>query len=92
VKVIYSDIKARFHQIGAKMQNIDVNQAKQQLPQLIEQVVGGNEVIITKSGQPVVRLVAITKRRDQRQFGSARGLIEMSDDFDEPLEDFRDYM
>jgi prevent-host-death family protein len=74
------------------MQNIDVNQAKQQLPQLIEQVVGGNEVIITKSGQPVVRLVAITKRRDQRQFGSARGLIEMSDDFDEPLEDFRDYM
>lgn len=74
------------------MQNIDVNQAKQQLPQLIEQVVGGNEVIITKSGQPVVRLVAITKRRDQRQFGSARGLIEISDDFDEPLEDFRDYM
>ncbi|MCK4604615.1 MAG: type II toxin-antitoxin system Phd/YefM family antitoxin [Deltaproteobacteria bacterium] len=74
------------------MQNIDVNQAKQQLHQLIEQAVGGNEVIITKSGQPVVRLVAITKRRDQRQFGSARGLIEMSDDFDEPLEDFRDYM
>ncbi len=74
------------------MQNIDVNQAKQQLPQLIEQAVGGSEVIITKSGQPVVRLVAITKRRDQRQFGSARGLIEMSDDFDEPLEDFRDYM
>ena len=24
------------------MQNIDVNQAKQQLPQLIEQAVGGN--------------------------------------------------
>ena len=74
------------------MQNIDVNQAKQQLPQLIEQALGGNEVIITKSGQPIVRLVAITKRRHQRQFGSARGLIEMSDDFDEPLEDFRDYM
>jgi prevent-host-death family protein len=74
------------------VQNIDINQAKQQLPQLIEQAVGGNEIIITKSGQPVVRLVAITKRRDQRQFGSARGLIEMSDDFDEPLEDFRDYM
>nr|QNO42416.1 hypothetical protein ODADPOMJ_00009 [Methanosarcinales archaeon ANME-2c ERB4] len=74
------------------MQNIDVNQAKQQLHQLIEQAVGGNEVIITKSGQPVVRLVAITKRRDQRQFGSAKGLIEMSDDFDEQLEDFRDYM
>jgi len=27
-----------------------------------------------------------------RGFGSARGLITISDDFDEPLEDFRDYM
>ena len=26
------------------------------------------------------------------QFGSARGLIKISDDFDEPLEDFIDYM
>jgi hypothetical protein len=28
----------------------------------------------------------------QPQFGSARGLIKISDDFDEPLEDFIDYM
>ena len=26
------------------------------------------------------------------QFGSAKGLIKMSADFDEPLEDFADYM
>ena len=26
------------------------------------------------------------------QFGSARGKVKMSDDFDEPLEDFADYM
>jgi antitoxin (DNA-binding transcriptional repressor) of toxin-antitoxin stability system len=53
---------------------------------------GGDEVIITKSGQPGVRLVSISKHRNQRLFGSARGIIEMSDDFDEPLEDFREYM
>jgi hypothetical protein len=28
----------------------------------------------------------------QPQFGSAKGLITMSDDFDEPLEDFEEYM
>jgi hypothetical protein len=28
----------------------------------------------------------------QPRFGSARGLIKISDDFDEPLEDFIDYM
>ena len=26
------------------------------------------------------------------RFGSAKGMIEMSDDFDEPLDDFMDYM
>ena len=28
----------------------------------------------------------------QPRFGSAKGLVWMSDDFDEPLEDFKDYM
>jgi hypothetical protein len=28
----------------------------------------------------------------QRTFGSARGLIKIADDFDEPLEDFREYV
>ena len=31
-----------------------------------------------------------TKRR--RRPGSAKGLVHISDDFDEPLEDFREYM
>jgi hypothetical protein len=28
----------------------------------------------------------------KRQLGAAKGLIKMSPDFDEPLEDFKDYM
>lgn len=44
------------------MQNIDINEAKRRLPELIEQASSGDEVIITKSGQPIVKLVAITKR------------------------------
>lgn len=31
-------------------------------------------------------------KRKKRKFGSAKGLISMSPDFDEPLEDFKDYM
>lgn len=27
----------------------------------------------------------------ERQFGAGKGLLTMSDDFDEPLEDFKDY-
>jgi antitoxin (DNA-binding transcriptional repressor) of toxin-antitoxin stability system len=50
----------------------------------------GEDVIITKDEQPLVKLVSMTKR--QRQFGSAKGLIKIADDFDSPLEEFREYM
>lgn len=73
------------------MHEVDVKQAKQHLPELIEQTISGEEVVITKGGQPVVKLVAISKGKRQRQFGSARGLIKISDDFNEPLEDFEEY-
>lgn len=32
-----------------------------------------------------------SSEKKQRTFGSAEGMIEMSEDFDEPLEDFREY-
>jgi prevent-host-death family protein len=74
------------------MQTIDVNQAKQRFPELIEQTISGGEVVITREGKPVARLVAMFKPpRKQRRFGSARGLIKMTDDFDAPLEDFKEY-
>ncbi len=74
------------------MQTIDVNQAKQRFPELIERTISGDEVVITQGGQPVAKLVAIIKPlRKQRRFGSAGGLIIMADDIDEPLEDFKEY-
>ena len=33
-----------------------------------------------------------TKSRIKREAGLAKGLIQMRDDFDEPLEDFKQYM
>ena len=38
-----------------------------------------------------LRIIANLKPKE-RQFGCARGLIEMKLDFDESLEDFREYM
>jgi prevent-host-death family protein len=74
------------------MQTIDVNQAKQHFPELIEQTIRGDEVVITREGQPVVRLVAMIKPpRKQRRFGCARDLIKMADDIGEPLKDFKEY-
>jgi prevent-host-death family protein len=75
------------------MRKVDVEQARECLPDLIEEAMAGGEVLITRDRRPLVRLVAAAPReRKERPFGSAQGLVHIADDFDEPLEDFRDYM
>jgi len=39
-----------------------------------------------------VKLVSVKKNQRHPQFGSAKGLITMADDFDAPLENFKEYM
>lgn len=68
------------------MLNIDINQAKQNFSELIEKTVKNGEVIITKDGQPFVKMIPLAKSKKERKFGTAKGLIKMSDDFDQPLD------
>ncbi|NWF59772.1 MAG: type II toxin-antitoxin system prevent-host-death family antitoxin [Fischerella sp.] len=72
------------------MQQVDIVKASKSLSELIEAVIGGEEVIITRENQPLVRLVVISETKPRPQFGSAKNLIVMSEDFDEPLEDFNE--
>ncbi len=74
------------------MLDVDINQAKQNFPELIEKTISNGEVIITKDGQPIAKLVSIATTKQQRKFGTAKGLIKMSADFDKPLNDFKEYM
>lgn len=73
------------------MQHIDISQVKQYLPQIFEKDIH-EAIIITKQGLPIAKIIGISKQKKQRQFGSAKGLIKMSDDFDGPLEDFKEYI
>lgn len=74
------------------MQEVDVNDAKTRLPDLIEAAINGEQIVITKDNLPMAKLVPISRHTHRPQFGSARGLITMSDDFDEPIDDFEVYM
>jgi prevent-host-death family protein len=74
------------------MLHVTLEEATRQLPELIEKAVeGGEEVVITRGSTPVVKLAPCGASRRRRQFGSAKGLIEMGPDFDDPLEDFAEY-
>ena len=75
------------------MPQIDVSQAKSQLEELVEKASQGEKVVITRGDGAAFKLVPTFEGKPTRpRFGSAKGQVWMSDDFDEPLDDFNDYM
>lgn len=76
------------------MTQIDIAEANYRLIELIKIAVEVEEVIITENQQPLVKITPINKREKSHavKAGSAKGKVWMSDDFDAPLEDFKDYM
>lgn len=73
------------------MLQVTVEEAKVQLSDLIDAAVMGESVYIVQGEQPIVQLVPMLPVPRRRQFGSARGLIEMTEEFDDPLADLEAY-
>ena len=71
---------------------VTVKDAKNKLDDLIEAVINGDEVFIVTDDEKMFQLIRVDAPIKHRKAGSAKGLIEISDDFDAPLEDFKDYM
>ena len=65
--------------------SVGVREAKTHLSRLLDDVAAGEEVVITRRGQPAARLVAL-EVRPPRRFGRQRGRISVSSDFDAPLD------
>ncbi|WP_017294866.1 type II toxin-antitoxin system Phd/YefM family antitoxin [Geminocystis herdmanii] len=75
------------------MTTLELKQAKNQLNELLEIVLKGEEIIITENNEPVIKLTPIKlDKKPPRQPGSAEGKVWIADDFDAPLTDFEDYM
>ncbi len=68
-----------------------MHEAKTHLSQLLARALAGEEIVITRSGEPLVTLVPVQRKR-KPNFGFARGTITMSDDFDAIPEGFEDYI
>jgi prevent-host-death family protein len=66
----------------------NVHEAKTQFPKLLKKVGNREEVVISKAGKPVARLIAINERPTQRIAGSAKEKVFIAKDFDAPLPEF----
>ena len=75
------------------MTRIMVNDAAQQLDELVEAALHGEIVELVQADGTSVRLVPSERKLRQRQFGSGRGeIISITEDFARPIEDFDEYI
>lgn len=80
--------------IAVELSDLDIKVAD-----LIARLKRDQEIIITDSHQPVAKLTAINEPAvteaavpSRRQGGQSESITWISPDFDEPLEDFKEYM
>ena len=64
---------------------VSVHEAKTHLSRLLQRIAAGEDVIITRSGRPVARLVPFDETRPV--FGVDEGRFVVPDDFDAPLDE-----
>jgi len=73
------------------MKTVTMHEAKTHLSRLVREAVEGEEIIIARGRIPLVRLLPLIGPHEHRSLGTAKGLISIAEDFDEPLEDFDEF-
>ena len=69
------------------MKTFTIHAAKTNLSKLIARACDGEEIVIAKGDEPVVRLVPILHGKPVRRFGSMKGQARVTPAFFEPLSD-----
>ena len=73
------------------MHTVELKEAAGRLAELIDEVASGEEVVITREDGATFKIISVTPLPPSPTFGSAKGRVKMTEDFDEPLEDFQAY-
>jgi antitoxin (DNA-binding transcriptional repressor) of toxin-antitoxin stability system len=71
-------------EVGMTTQTYNVQETRENLPQLLEKVASGAEVIIAEGGKPLACISRVDDTVGIR-FGVLKGKVRISEDFDAPL-------
>ena len=75
------------------VKEVGTYEAKTHFSALLDDVQAGTKIIITRHGKPVAEISSPAPQRKKAKRGCAKSpSFHMSDDFDEPLDCFKDYM
>jgi antitoxin (DNA-binding transcriptional repressor) of toxin-antitoxin stability system len=77
------------------MHQITIQEAESRISSVFSDVLSGEEIVLTDHDTPVMKMIPIapTPNGTQRlKFGSLKGKIWMSDDFNDTPEEFAEYV
>jgi prevent-host-death family protein len=69
------------------MASISVYNARAEFSRLIERALAGEEIVITRRGEPAVRLVPVEQDQLKRKPGALKGKFTVPESFFDPLPD-----
>ncbi len=69
------------------METYNITEAKAKFSAVVEKAMAGEEIIISKMGKPVAKIMSYEAPKVQRRVGFMRGKMWVADDFDEWPED-----
>ncbi|WP_449060959.1 type II toxin-antitoxin system Phd/YefM family antitoxin [Planomonospora algeriensis] len=67
---------------GEAAEQFNIHEAKTQLSRILERVEHGEEVVISRAGRPIAKVVPLRTSVRRRGRGSLRGTLAMADDWD----------
>ena len=73
------------------MKRVNIAEAKARLSELIDAAERGENVVLSRRGVAVARIVPIREGKVRPRFGVLAGAIRIGPDFEAPLDDFADY-
>jgi len=68
--------------VGEAVVSYNIHEAKTQLSRIVERVERGEEVIISRAGTPVAKVVPLTRTVRRRGRGTLRGKLRLAEDWD----------
>jgi prevent-host-death family protein len=60
----------------------NIHEAKTNLSRIIDRVEHGEEIIISRAGSPVAKVIPLNRRVERRGRGSLRGQLVVAEDWD----------
>jgi prevent-host-death family protein len=70
--------------VGGAAEQYNIHQAKTQLSRILEKVEHGEEVVISRAGKPIAKVVPLKTSTQRHGRGSLRDTLFMADDWDSP--------